>query len=232
MKYFGEGLSEQHKELGRLIRKKDRHEDSVFAFLALHEKLHLSEISDGEPNETDTLLNDVSPQEYRVMPTAKDETIAWALWHMARIEDLTMNILVACSAQLFDHQWKAKMNVSISDTGNALSDDEIMQLSRELNVVELLAYRNAVGKRTREIVKGLATDDMERKVSAGSLDRIKLEGGVTEHKDSIWLLDYWGKKDVAGLLLMPPTRHLIMHLNDCSKWKQQIRTKHKYFVAW
>jgi len=229
MKYFGEGLGEQHNELGRFIRKKDRHEDSVLAFLALHEKLHLSKMSNGEPNEIDTLLNDMSPQEYHIMPTAKDETIAWSLWHITRIEDLTMSILIACSAQLFDYQWKLKMNASIYDTGNALSDDEIMQLSRELNIVELLAYRNAVGKRTREIVNDLATGDMKRKVSASSLDRIKLEGGVTEHKDSVWLLDYWGKKDVAGLLLMPPTRHLIMHLNDCSKWKQQIRTKQKYF---
>lgn len=29
------------------------------------------------------------------MPTLKDETIAWVLWHIARIEDLIMGILVA-----------------------------------------------------------------------------------------------------------------------------------------
>ena len=55
------------------------------------------------------------------------------------------------------------------------------------------------------------------------------EGGVTQQEESAWLLDFWGKKDVAGLLLMPPTRHVMLHLNDCCRWKQEIRTKKKFF---
>lgn len=231
MKYFGEGLSEKHKELNKIIRKKDKHEDAVRLFLELHEKLHLSVVSNGEPNEIDALLRDLLPQEYRIMPTDEDETIAWVLWHISRIEDLTMNILLDGAEQVFDNQWKEKINAPISDTGNALSDDEIMQLSADLNVVELLAYRNDVGKRTREIVHNLSPDDMRRKVSPHDLEKIRRKGGVTEQEDSIWLLDYWGKKDVAGLLLMPPTRHIILHLNDCCKWKQQIRAVHKFIHA-
>jgi hypothetical protein len=46
--------------------------------------------------------------------------------------------------------------------------------------------------------------------------------GVTEHKDSVWLLDFWGKKTVAGILLMPITRHQIVHLNDCIKLKERL----------
>ena len=223
MKYFGEGLSEQHKELGKIVRKKDGFEAAVLLFLELHGKLHLSEISNGDLNEVDLLLNDISPQAYYTMPTLKDETIAWALWHIARIEDLAMNILVGATEQIFDYNWKEKMNTPISDTGNALTDDEIVSLSKNLCISELIAYRNAVGKRTQEIVKGLSAEDMKRKVSTKALEKIRVEGGVTEQANSIWLLDYWGKKDVAGILLMPPTRHIIMHLNDCCKWKQQIQ---------
>jgi len=229
VKYFGEGLSEKHKELGQIIRKKDKFEDVVVLFLTLHEKLHQSIISNSKPNEVDKLLGDLSPQEYCIMLTAKDETIAWALWHIARIEDLTMNILVGCADQVFDHQWKTKMNAPISDTGNALSDDEIMQLSKELNTTELLAYRNAVGIRTRKIIKALSASDMQRKVSKDDLKKIRLERGVIEEENSIWLLNYWGGKDVAGLLLMPPTRHLILHLNDCCKWKHQIKGQPRFF---
>ena len=229
MKYFGEGLGEQHKELVRMIRKKDKFEEVIELFLALHAKLHQSIISNSKPNEVDKLLGGLSPQAYSIMPTAKDETIAWALWHIARIEDITMNILVGCTEQVFDHQWKTKMNAPISDTGNALSDDEIMLLSRTLNIIELLEYRRAVGKRTREIIKTLSASDMKRKVSKDNLEKVLLVGGVTEEETSIWLLDYWGGKDVAGLLLMPPTRHLIMHFNDCCKWKQQINGQARFF---
>ncbi|EQE16874.1 hypothetical protein QAW_2379 [Clostridioides difficile CD17] len=34
---------------------------------------------------------------------------------------------------------------------------------------------------------------------------------------------------VVGLLLMPPTRHVILHLNDCCKWKEYFRTKKKFY---
>ena len=229
MKYFGNGLSELHKDLNAIIRKPEKLDEAKQLFLELHSKLHLSSVSGSVQNEVDTLLDDLAPHEYRVMPTSKDETIAWVLWHIARIEDLTMNILVADCGQLFDEKWRTQLNTPVSDTGNALSDDEIMGLSRRLNLEKLIAYRNAVGQRTRDIVKSLSAEDMRCKVSAQGLEAIKQAGGVTDQDDSLWLLDFWGKKDVAGLLLMPPTRHVIMHLNDCCKWKQHIRANKKCF---
>ena len=163
------------------------------------------------------------------MPSEKDETIAWVLWHISRIEDLTMGILAAGSEQLFCDEWKDRLCSPIRDTGNALTDDEIMKLSKTLDIQELLRYRDEVGKRTRQIAEGLNAEDMRRKVSPKDLETIRLEGGVTSQEESLCLLDFWGKKDVAGILLMPPTRHVILHLNDCSRWKGQIRTKKKFF---
>ena len=229
MKYFGDGLSELHKELNAIIRTKAKTETAKKLFLDLHAKVHLSQATDTGPNEVDDLLNDLSDGEYRVMPTAKDETIAWSLWHLARIEDITMNDLVAEEDQVFDENWKKEMNAPISDTGNALTDDEIMNFSKMLHINTLIAYRNAVGKRTQEIVKHFSELDWKRKVSSKRIDKIKKTGGVTAQKDSLWLLDYWGKKDVAGLLLMPPTRHAILHLNDCAGWKNHIRNGKKCF---
>lgn len=229
MKYFGNGLSEQHKRLNAIIRKPDKLDEAKRLFLELHSKLHISSMSGTERNEVDALLADLALHEYSIMPTSKDETIAWVLWHIARIEDLTMNILVDNGKQLFDDEWKIQLNTSICDTGNALSDDEIMELSRRLNIERLVAYRSTVGRRTRDIVKSLSADDMKRKVAVHGLDAIKRVSGVTEQEDSRWLLDFWGEKDVAGLLLMPPTRHVIMHLNDCCKWKQHIRENKKCF---
>lgn len=114
------------------------------------------------------------------MPTSNDETIAWVLWHIARIEDLTMGILVAGGDQLFNEEWKQKMNTPITDTGNALYDEEIIDLSEKLNIEKLLHYRNEVAKRTRKIVGNLTSDDMIRKVSSDGLEKILIEGGVIE----------------------------------------------------
>lgn len=229
MKYFGNGLSELHKELNAVIRKKDKLAEAKKLFFDLHAKLHLSCVSDTEQNEVDNLLNDLLPYEYGIMPTSKDETIAWVLWHIARIEDLTMGVLVAEDEQLFNSEWKMQMRVPISDTGNAMTDDEIIELSECIDIDKLIDYRNAVGQRTREIVKSLSVSDMRRTVDKQRLEIIKKTGGVTDQKESLWLLDFWGKKDIAGILLMPPSRHMILHLNDCSKWKQHIREGKKYF---
>ena len=37
------------------------------------------------------------------------------------------------------------------------------------------------------------------------------------------LTDFWGKRDVAGLLLMPANRHLIVHLNEALRLKKRRR---------
>lgn len=229
MKYFGQGLSEQHKELSSLIRKPSETERSKDLFLQIHAKLNSSVVSDTDRNEVDTLLWDLKQNEYAVMPTNRDETIAWALWHIARIEDLTMNILVAREEQVFNQEWKARLNVGITDTGNALSDDEIMELSRHVNTEQLICYRNAVAQKTRDIVRSLSAADLKRQVRQDDLEKILSVGGVTQQESSIWLLEFWGKKDVAGMLLMPPARHVMLHLNDCCKWKEAIRTKKRFF---
>ena len=97
-------------------------------------------VSGNERNEVDELVGDLREDEYAIMPTAKDETIAWVLWHISRIEDLTMNILVNGEKQIFNEDWQTRMNSPIRDTGNALSDNQIIQLSKSLRIQELLAY--------------------------------------------------------------------------------------------
>lgn len=229
MKYFGHGLSEQHKELNSIIRKPSETQRSKDLFLQIHAKLHPSVVSDTDRNEVDNLLCDLKQNEYAVMPTRKDETIAWVLWHIARIEDLTMNILVAREEQVFNQDWRERLNSRITDTGNALTDDEIMELSRTINTEQLICYRNAVAHKTRDIIRSLSAADLKRRVRQDDIDKILSVGGVTQQENSIWLLDFWGKKDVAGILLMPPARHVMLHLNDCCKWKEYIRTKKTFF---
>ena len=218
--------NERHKQLSAIIRKQEHFADAISMISGLHAELHTAKVYGLEAeNKIDELFHDLSPTEYAVMPTEKDETIAWAIWHIARIEDLTMNLLAANREQVFNKAWQERMNSPVTDTGNAMSDDEIIFLSRQINTEALLQYKDAVGTRSREIVAHLTPADMKRKVSPDATKRILSEGGVTEQADSIWLLDFWARKDVAGLILMPLTRHQTAHLNDCFRWKKRIRAK-------
>jgi hypothetical protein len=62
-------------------------------------------------------------------------------------------------------------------------------------------------------------NDINRKVEKRHLDKILQNGGLIDDPKSVWLLDFWGKKNVLGLIMMPITRHQIVHLNDCFKIK-------------
>ena len=205
------------------LAKPERFDEAVRLCLELHGSVHAAEVSCADlPTLFDELWSGLTRIAFETMPTEKDVTIAWNIWHITRIEDLTVNILISDSSQVLNDEWLKKLGAAVSDTGNAMTDDEILDLSHSLDKDELRKYRIAVGKRTREVVSSLSVTDMKRKMKPESVQRILKEGGVTEHNDSIWLLDFWGKKTVAGILLMPITRHQIMHISDSYKLKERL----------
>jgi hypothetical protein len=51
------------------------------------------------------------------------------------------------------------------------------------------------------------------------LQQVLDEGAVVQEAQG--LLDYWGGLNIAGLLLMPPTRHNFVHLNEALRIKQK-----------
>jgi len=116
---------------------------------------------------------------------------------------------------------QTKLNTGIKDTGNAMTCSEIESFNKSINIKELKEYRVKVGKSTQKIIKGMEFSDVKRKVEKEQLEKIKQNGGVTDDPKSIWLLDFWGRKNILGLINMPITRHQIVHLNDCFKIKQK-----------
>jgi hypothetical protein len=194
----------------------------------MHSLVHSSEVYQREKTSyMDEIWESLEDMAFRTMPTVKDDTVAWDIWHITRIEDLTSNLLIRNQEQVLNAEWLTLLNVSVKDTGNAMSDEEILDFSNKVNREGLYQYRNAVGRRTREIIESLKPEDMKRKVSKDGLERIQTEGGVTNHPDSVWLLDFWGRKNVAGIIQMPITRHQIVHLNDCRRLKDVIAKRMK-----
>lgn len=210
--------------LKKIIQKADHFEEMISLLSDMHSKLHSSCVY-GVQTQTymDEICMGLDPNTFSTMPTGKDVTVAWNLWHITRIEDLTANLLVAKSKQVLNADWLKRLNTGVKDTANAMSDEEIIRFSEEVSMSELVNYRNAVGERTKEVIQSLKPEDMKRRVEKEHLAKILDEGGVIQHKESIWLLDFWGRKTVAGIFLMPITRHQVGHLNDCSKLKEKCR---------
>ena len=216
----------QQKLLKSKIMKLDKFDETIKLCLEQHSMVHTGEMSQTNIiTFEDDLWDGLDEVTFRTMPTEKDEaTIAWCLWHSTRTEDITMNILVADDTQVINsNNWIEKMNVRIFDTGNAMTNDEIIDFSLSMDMKELRSYRKTVGRKTREIIKRLEPSDLKRKMEASRLQRILDEGGVLNVEGSNLLIDFWSRKNVAGILLMPVTRHHIVHINESIRLKEKCR---------
>ena len=212
----------RQKELRTLFSDPLNYPQAVDLFLQQHAKVHSGIMSAvGSLSFEDEVINDMTDNQIRCIPDRMDHSIVWILWHLARIEDVTMNMLVAGSKQVFDRgKWLGKLKVSLIHTGNAMSIREITELSNRIDIVQLRKYRVAVGRQTEKIVKQLDSAKIDQKVSSTRLDLILQERAVIE--DAKGLISYWSKRTIAGLLLMPPTRHCFIHLNEALKIKKKV----------
>lgn len=211
------------KKLREIILKPDRIEESKNLSLSLHSMVH-SSIMSGIDKKTfeDELWEELDENTIKTSKNEKGRTIAYGIWHSSRIEDITMNLLVAGDKQIFNREnWHKRINSQIIDTGNAMSANEIMEFSKHINVQELKNYRIEVGRRTRDIIKNLTSEDMKRKFDKYRLQRVLDEGAVLNVEASNWLVDFWGRKNVAGIILMPATRHHVVHINESLSAKKR-----------
>ena len=141
--------------------------------------------------------------------------LCWQFWHTYRIEDLVSNILMADQDQIFNDEWKKKIGVSITDTGNALESDEAIEFGKNMNVEALKEYMITVGKNTRKIIEKLSLEEIKSMVPEEWVMRILEVGGVTTDFRSVWLLVFWGRLTRGGMILTPMTYHHMMHLPAC-----------------
>jgi hypothetical protein len=223
MESLRKSIYKRQTELRRVMTSFEQHDLAIQLFLSQHAMLHSAKMAQtGAWSFEDAILNDMSEEQIRRIPRNCEHSVAWTLWHIARIEDVTMNLLVAGSLQVLDQEdWLGKMNISLRDTGNEMDAQGMAALGAEIDVEAMRAYRVAVGRRTQEIVTPLQAQDLRQKVDPSRVQRVWDEGAVVEAASGI--VDYWSKRNVAGLLLMPATRHNLIHLNEALGLKQRRR---------
>lgn len=215
--------NKQESVLRRLLFKDKDYVQALPLFLCQHEAMHSTRLHRGVPwSFQDQVLNGLTVQQMRCLPKGCSHSVVWLLWHMTRCEDVTMNILLADSQQiLHSGNWLNKLETDYVGVGNEKTKAEAVKLSGELNVKALLAYRLAVGKRTRAVVRHIKPEQLAEYPAPERLARIAEEGAVTEK--SSWLVNYWGGHPNANLLMMPATRHCFVHLNEIDRMLPKIK---------
>jgi hypothetical protein len=116
--------------------------DLVQFFLQLHATTHAGDVWGTATPER--WLSGLSDEQLRRRPGEGLNSMVWLLWHMARTEDVAVNLVVAGRAQVFDEAWARRMNVPRPDMGTGMTAEEVAR-----------RYRSAVGVRTRDVVPAL-----------------------------------------------------------------------------
>lgn len=210
-------LNQRQKELRQALTQGTDIQASIQCFLTLHGMLHSADVAPEAPwSYEDLLLDDLDEAAFRKIPEGQEHSVVWIVWHLSRVEDVTMNLLVAGRDQVFTRGgWLEKIHAPFKHTGNGTGIDAASALSKQVDISALRAYRFAVGQTTRQIISGLTPQDLKRKMDPLRLQRIIDEGAVIEAGSGV--VEYWSRRDVTGLLLMPPTRHTIVHWNEAHK---------------
>ncbi len=221
----------QHALLRRLLMKEKNYKKALPVLLEHHAAVHSGKLPPLLPlpplregrregrgarwSYQDEVLRPLTEAQFRFIP-AGGQSVIWKIWHITRIEDLTLNLLLAGEKKsLLDEKWLKKLGIDYVDVGNGMPEADAARISRLMNVKALLAYRLAVGKRTRSIMRKVKPEMLWEKPAPERLQRIVDEKGV--RANSAWLLKFWGGNPYANLLLMPATRHPFVHLNEISR---------------
>ena len=172
----------------------------------------------------DYLFNTCNEDDFYQMPLAKDKTIAYYLYHLIRIEDITSNTLILGKPQLFfTEKFDISLNSPIITTGNELNRDELIEFSKMLKIEALKDYAYTVLNNTNIMIQKMSFEESKTKISEERKAEVLKTQTVSNDGNAIWLVDYWCKKNYAGLFLMPFSRHHMLHLNGCLRILDKIK---------
>ncbi len=212
--------SELNKNVQLRIKKKETFTQGIETLLVLRNQLMEQMLE---------FKKTLKREDFNAMPFPNAEgyhskTIAYSLYHIFRIEDITANSLVKKGTQIFfANEYQRKMNSPIITTGNELAGREIAEFSSKLDIDGLYGYISEVNTATAALLKGLSYSDLKTKMTEADRENLIKLKTVSEDENAVWLIDYWCGKDVGGLIRMPLSRHWIMHIEACLRIRNKVR---------
>ena len=212
--------SELNRKMQLDLKKRETFSEGIETLLRLRKELF---------DEILRLFSELSPDEMCTAPFLgangyHSKTVAYSLWHIFRIEDITAHTLIAGDEQVFfKENYRQRTNSPIITTGNELEGEAIVSFSKALDLDGLFDYVSDTYNATNKLIKSLSYDDMKVKVSEERRNTLTALNVVDSSENAVWLIDYWCGKDTGGLVRMPFSRHIIMHVEACLRIEERLK---------
>ena len=160
---------------------------------------------------TDPAIARLTEAQLRGRPHPGANTVAWLVWHMARVEDVGVNRFVADRPQVIEEGWLTRLGVGRRDVGTGMSDAEVDELSARIDLNALRGYWEAVTARTLATVETLRGSDLEAPVAGERVRSVVLSEDVVA-SGAEWLTDFWaGGRSRAWVLAQTALLHPYGH---------------------
>ena len=179
-------------------------------FLSQHAAVQSLAVGGNPASAAERAFGGLSDEQMRVRPREDLNSLAWLMWHIARAEDIMVNLLIAGRPQVFDDAWAKRLGATRRDFGIGMTSPEVTELTRVVDLAALREYRDAVGRRTREIVSAFKDDDWRGELTAPSLQKAAAEGAFGSRTEPM-VKAFTGRPRSAvlsGIALFHPAAHL------------------------
>jgi hypothetical protein len=217
--------TQRQDQLRKLLTSKAHYDEAINLFLEQHANVHTAAISGGEYwSLQDDVLASLNDMQVKTIPRPGANSIAWLLWHITRIEDMTINHLVLNQPQvLFSGSWETRLGVPSSDCGASMDAGEVAGLSAQINVQALKEYRAEVGRCTRTGVLRLQPDQLKEVVPTEAVQMFMEEGSISQK--GLWLNEYYLNRTKGFFLTRTATSHNFIHLNEAGRARDLLAKK-------
>ena len=106
-------------------------------------------------------IEPLSEDEINWRPGAESNSIAFLIWHVARVEDRWTNTFGKGAEEVWvRHDWSEKFGLSARDMGAGFGLDQLSEFPR-LSSELLQSYFDAVREETLELIRGLGPADYD-----------------------------------------------------------------------
>ena len=158
--------------------------DARDLFLDQHAAMHSAAVGGNKMSAAERTFTGLTDAQMRLRPREDLNSLAWLMFHIARTEDIFLNPVLVGRAQVFDDTWMKRLGIGRRDFGIGMTSAEVTDLTRQIELDALREYRDAVGRRTREVVGGFKPADWEGLVTAEALERGAVEGAFGARRET------------------------------------------------
>ena len=110
-------------------------------------------------------LDGLSEDELSWRPTLESNAIDWMVWHMARVEDNLVNVVLQNHDPIWMRDgWGKRLGIATASAGAGMTMDEIRAMGR-INVPLAMEYYNSVRNETADYFEnGMQESDLSRAI--------------------------------------------------------------------